>query len=288
MSTRTGGRTPSARWLAWLAVAGLTTAALFAPTAASAAELNKVDGTDDCPAGLDGFKIDETANHLEEGVYTFGEYSVEIYDVVESEEGEVIAFSFKNADPLVLYVFVKGGQADGNYDYRPDGVDADEDLELDDQKGISHISFCYGDVEPTPTPTEAPTATPTEAPTATPTEAPTATPTEAPTATPTEAPTATPTEAPTATPTEAPTATPTGSVAPTESTPPTDAPTATPTGGVGGATGTPGTTLPPTDALDGQSSAGESWRLIVLAMAGILAAALLLTPARVVRKADRD
>jgi hypothetical protein len=283
MTTRSGGRTSRARWLAWLAVAGLTTAALFAPVATSAAgHLNPTDDAKDCPDGLVGFKIDETADDLEPGVYMHGGYSVEIYDVVESDEGEVIAFSFKDADPDVWYVFVKGGQADGNYDYRPTGADADEGLELDNQKGISHISFCYGEAEPTPTPTDEPTPTPTEEPTPTPTEEPTPTPTVPPTEEPTPTPTVPPTEEPTPTPT------PEGSVAPTESTPPTDAPTATPTGDVGGATGTPATTLPPTDALDGTSSPGESWRLIVLAMAGILAAALLLTPARVVRTADRD
>ncbi len=69
--------------------------------------------------------------------------------------------------------------------------------------------------------------------------------------------------------------------------------TPTPTGGVGGATGTPGApgiTLPPTDTLSGGTDAlaGDGWRLILLAMAGLMAAALLLTPATVVvRKDDR-
>ena len=66
--------------------------------------------------------------------------------------------------------------------------------------------------------------------------------------------------------------------------------TPTPTGGVGGATGTPGVTLPPTDTLSGGSivPAGDGWRLILLAMAGLMASALLVTPATVVvRKDDR-
>jgi hypothetical protein len=39
-------------------------------------------------------------------------------------------------------------------------------------------------------------------------------------------------------------------------------------------------TLPPTDSLSGgsQGPTGDSWRLVLLAMAGILAATLLLTP----------
>lgn len=100
------------------------------------------------------------------------------------------------------------------------------------------------------------------------------------TPTPTLAPTPTPTLAPTPTPTLAPTPTP---------------PAPTPTGGVGGATGTPPAaatadpTLPSTSTLDGtgSGSASDGWRLILLALAGVLAAALLLTPARaVVRKDD--
>jgi len=45
-------------------------------------------------------------------------------------------------------------------------------------------------------------------------------------------------------------------------------------------------TLPPTDSLSSgnQGPAGDSWRLIVLAMAGILAATLLLTPTEAQRK----
>jgi hypothetical protein len=121
---------------------------------------------------------------------------------------------------------------------------------------------------------------------------PTATPTVAPTATPTVAPTATPTVAPTATPTVAPTATPAPTEAPTATPAPTEAPTATPapTGGVGGATATPAptaaTTLPPTDTLGDAAPAtgGDSWRIVLLALAGLLTAALLLTPARAYRK----
>ena len=103
---------------------------------------------------------------------------------------------------------------------------------------------------------------------------------------PTEAPTATPTDAPTATPTEAPTATPTGSVAPTQ----TINPTATPTGGVEAATATPARTLPATSTLDGSGNGplNDGWRVVLLALAGVLAAALLLTPATaMVRKDDR-
>ena len=74
---------------------------------------------------------------------------------------------------------------------------------------------------------------------------------------------------------------------------PTPTPVPTPTGGVGGATtpptATPAPTLPSTSTIDstGSGSTGEGWRVILLAMAGVLAASLLLTPAgAVVRKDD--
>jgi hypothetical protein len=63
-------------------------------------------------------------------------------------------------------------------------------------------------------------------------------------------------------------------------------------GGVGGATGTPGRpapTLPPTDALtvDANTTVSDGWRLILLVLAGALAATLVLTPGgAAVRKDD--
>ena len=68
------------------------------------------------------------------------------------------------------------------------------------------------------------------------------------------------------------------------------APTATPAGGVGGATGTPNVTLPPTDVAlaEGGASSLDGWRVILLAMAGVLAAGLLLTPASAVVRSKDD
>jgi hypothetical protein len=291
MTTRSGGRTSRARWLAWLAVAGLTTAALFAPATVSADDHVTITNPEiknpsceDLGYSLE-FKID--TGDLENKTYTLATPKVtgnwtgqEITLSNVSGDGQTFDWS---ATIAVWAVLVKAG--DDNHALYTYDSPATSDSGLTkgaDQQGISHVSFCGNAVVPTPTPTDEPTPTPTEEPTPTPTEEPTPTPTVPPTEEPTPTPTVPPTEEPTPTPT------PEGSVAPTESTPPTDAPTATPTGDVGGATGTPATTLPPTDALDGTSSPGESWRLIVLAMAGILAAALLLTPARVVRTADRD
>jgi hypothetical protein len=69
----------------------------------------------------------------------------------------------------------------------------------------------------------------------------------------------------------------------------TPTPTVAPTGEVEGETGTPNVTLPPTDTISGGPSApsGDGWRLVLLAMAGLLSAALLLTPAGAVVRKDR-
>jgi hypothetical protein len=78
----------------------------------------------------------------------------------------------------------------------------------------------------------------------------------------------------TATPTESPS----GEVGGATGTP---SATSTPGGEVAGATGTPTTTLPPTDTTTGSVSSGsDNWRLALLALAGILAGLLLLTPSR--------
>ena len=72
---------------------------------------------------------------------------------------------------------------------------------------------------------------------------------------------------------------------------PTPTPTPSPTGEVEAATGTAaGGVLPATDTLSGTPAAppNDSWRLILLAMAGLLAVTLLLTPAEsVVRHKNR-
>jgi hypothetical protein len=67
-------------------------------------------------------------------------------------------------------------------------------------------------------------------------------------------------------------------------------PEPSPTGEVLAETGAPEVTLPPTDALSegAQTPAADTWRLILLGMAGILATTLLLTPAPAkARRKDR-
>jgi hypothetical protein len=68
---------------------------------------------------------------------------------------------------------------------------------------------------------------------------------------------------------------PTGSVLPA-----TSSPSTSPSGGVAGVTGAPHVTPPPTSTggLPGTPSDG-TWRIVLLAIAGLLATMLVLTPA---------
>jgi len=61
-----------------------------------------------------------------------------------------------------------------------------------------------------------------------------------------------------------------------------------PTGEVEAATGTPDTTPPPTDlGATGTTPAGDGWRLLLIAIAGVVGALLLLSPAAVGRRRHR-
>ena len=55
---------------------------------------------------------------------------------------------------------------------------------------------------------------------------------------------------------------------------------------VGGGTGTPAITLPPTDTFGSASMApaNDSWRILLVVIAGILASALILTPSPATRR----
>jgi hypothetical protein len=206
------------RRLAWLAVAGLASTALLAPsTSALAAQPDTIiichsTGADTNPYVVHTpAKSGDVSGHADHtGPVWFDGITVEWGDIIPPFDYPGGSFPGLN--------WTAEGQAFYNND-------------------------CNIPAEPTPTPTSAPTPTPTLAPTPEPTLEPT----------------------------------PTGGVG---------GATGTPAGGAGGATADP--TLPSTSTIDGQGSGpiGEGWRMILLALAGVLAAALLLTPARVVIRKD--
>jgi hypothetical protein len=320
MTTGTHGRSRLARKLSWLVVASMTTVALAAPGAAlvSAAEPVAVY-TSDVTTSLAGNPTCNTVEVTYGGGQDWNEFKLEGADLGNGTTTDgsmtVTITNFDNSLPTrgftwssnfgVDAVIIKTGNGGEGYNtlavYAPTANSTEAtggSLTTESATGISHISFCWDSTNPvvtpspspTPTPTPTPEVTPTPTPEVTPTPTPEVTPTPTPEVTPTPTPEVTPTPTPEVTPTPTPevtpTPTPTGSVGGATGTPEI---TPSPTGSVGGATGTPGTTLPPTDTIGaaGTGSTGEAWRLIVLAMAGMLAAALLLTPAKAVVRNDR-
>jgi hypothetical protein len=255
------------RRFAWLGVLSLAAAALFFPTgSAIAASVTPVPISNnssptcaDFAATLGGGQtwLEAKKDPPGNGTITVAGFgTITISNFEQSSSGNPGSFDWSSTFGIDAVLVKAGSDKHNLYVYAPTAASAEStgDTELEPQEGsgngISHISFCY-DAGAPPTPTPTPPATPTPPPTPTPP--------------------ATPTPPPT--------------------------PTPSPTGGVGGATATPAATpaatdaptLPPTDGIDsgGSGSAGEGWRVVLLAMAGVLAAALLLTPARaVVRKDD--
>ena len=283
----TTSRRPLARRLAWLAVAGLTAAALAGPATSSALALTGAIYT----SNFDGSIINENVgyaskqdvyltggpcdggSHLAAGDYYYqvtspsgvllssdaiGSRRITVAnDFIQSTSGHVT--HPVNCDPAVtgitvqLYPFDDTPNAGGEYKLtvaEAASVEACEGFsaqsttfEICNGADQKSDNFKVEEAAPTPTPTPTPT------------------------------PEVTPTPTPEVTPTPTPEVTPT--------------PTPAVSGGVGGATGTPavsaGTTLPPTDGMGGSSGGlGESWRLVLLAVAVVLAATLLLTPKRAV------
>jgi len=119
-------------------------------------------------------------------------------------------------------------------------------------------------------PSEEPSVEPSECPSEEPSVEPSESASVEPSVEPSEEPSVEPSESASVEPSES------ASVEPSESAEP------TPTGSVAGATGVPHITMPATDATGGPSSgsAGAGLQLLLLAAAGVLIAALLLTPRR--------
>lgn len=273
MSTVPRNRNRLARRLGWFAAATLVVAA-FAPSVSAEPIITHPTGNPSCTSlgyefefKIDSGDLEERTYEWDEGLPVTGNWTGQSITITEvSADGQTFSWTSELA---VTAVLVKAGVDNHSlYSYDP-AVFGDTDLtHAAGQQGLSHVSFCGN---PAPPPSSAPpsSAPPSSAPPSAPPSSapPSAPPSSAP-------PSAPPSSAPPSTPP------PTGSVLPTQSTAP------SPTGEVGGATGTPATTLPPTDTLGdaGAAPGSDAWRLVLLALGGTLAAALLLTPARAVRK----
>ena len=246
----TAMRQVSFRAIGWLAVMLLAAAALLGPSASRSLAAHTIDlgesGTDqsDTCEG-DYFKI-ENADVLVEGEHTYTGTTIDGADFTITLD---VVF---DEDGEVESITIISSDPEVDFSVIKAGDDFESEdgdvLEPENGKAISNVTFCLEMAAPTPTPTPVP-PTPTPVP-----------------PTPTPVP-PTPTPVP-------PTPTPV---------PPTPTPTPGPAGGVGGATGAP--SLPPTDLESGSaSSGGDNYRLVLIGMAGLLAAALLLTPSRSTRR----
>ena len=140
------------RKLGWLATASLLGAALIAPSASLAAsvtptEVDAQGAQATCEdLGFDsGFKID--SGELKDGTFGPVGFNVDV-DFSGDDGGLPTSFDFTVPDgnALVNGVFVKAGTVGWLYNYGA-GTDGDTDLTAADGKGISHVLFCYNEVE---------------------------------------------------------------------------------------------------------------------------------------------
>jgi hypothetical protein len=197
---------------------------------------------------------------LGNGDTTFGSHTITITNFGDN------SFSW-STNFGVDAVIIKTGNGNGGFNtlavYAPTAGDTEAtsgSLSTESKTGISHLSFCWDEADPT----EPPTTPPTDEPTTPPTDEPTTPPTDEPTTPPTDEPTTPPT------------ATPEASVG---------GETATPEASVGGETATPRITLPPTDTIGGGAGPdSNAWQLMLVVMAGLLASVLVLTPSRTARR----
>jgi hypothetical protein len=255
-------RQVSFRAIGWLAVVAMLAVAVLGPSAqrSLAASVDPTDPGDGNPSCTDlgyafEFKID--TGDLEETTYgdEDADFKANGGVVVSNWTGQEITisnlsddgqtFDFE-AEIAVSAVLVKAGNDNhALYEYDPPVLSDTELTHGGDQQGISHVSFCGNPVtEPSEPPSEPPSVPPSEPPSVPPSEPP--------------------------------------------SVPPSEPPSVAPSGGVGGATGTPtvtaGPTLPPTDLEGNAAPISDTWRMALIALAGLLASVLVMTPARSARR----
>ena len=290
------GRSPL-RAAGWLASAMLAAVATFGPAPGAvlgAVTVTPIDsGNPACsafaPLGsvwselrLEDAIKDDGPNQLQGGTYTDGTLSVTISDLTSSSSGTPGSFDWAS-NIGVDAVFVKAGSTKHHlYEYDPEATSGtDLGPQAGRGNGISHISFCYDAGAPTGTPPT--TNDPTEDPSNDPTEDPSNDPTEDPSNEPAafEQSVVNPTEDPTTIPpsNDLTTSVPSLPQATGAVLSGTASPTGTPhTGAVLSETSGPIPTLPPTDtAAGGLDAESGGWRVILLGLAILIAAALLTT-----------
>ena len=139
--------------------------------------------------------------------------------------------------------------------------------------------------QPSASPSDPPSASPSDQPSEQPSqpvesEQPSAAPSDQPSTSPSEQPSASPSDQPSTSPSDQPSAPPSDQPSAVPSEQPSTQPSTQPSGSVLGETGAPQITPPPTDAVAQPGSTGTSWQLIVLAIGGLAASLIVLTPAK--------
>jgi LPXTG-site transpeptidase (sortase) family protein len=196
----------------------------------------KIECKDDDSVGYgfcDGYTGDE---------YLYEDNKINITVTDSNDDDQATHFDWESTVSISC-VIVVGGNSANVYCYDPEvksGNSLTTPINSSSGKNfaISHVTFCWGEPEVSPTPTSTPTNTPTQTPTSTPTQTPTNTLTQTPTSTPTQTPTETPTS------TNTPTSTPTQTPEPTNTPEPDATSTPEPT-----ATSEPADTPPPATVI---------------------------------------
>jgi hypothetical protein len=246
-------RSSAMRMIGWLAVASMLAVALLGPSAAPilANHVTPTDpgtGNPDCASlGYSlTFKID--TGDLEEKTYTDADSEVvtdwdgqEITIDNISDDGQT--FDWSSTLPVSAVLVKAGNDNHALYTYDPPATGDTGLTHGAGQQGISHVSFCGDAEEPSNPPSEEPSTPPSEEPSTPPSEEP-----------------STP---------------PSGSEEPTQS----EEPSPSFSGGVNPITGAP--TLPPTDGISAAAQPGsDTWRVLLVVMAALLASIMVLTPNR--------
>ena len=290
-TSRARRRATTFRRIGWLAVAAMTTLALVGPAAGPVAAAGPTDPGPGNPTCTDvnsawtlQFKID--TGTLENRTYDWDEGLPVVSNWTDQAisisglSGGGQTFNWSSTLPVSGVLVKAGNDNHALYTYIPPATSDTGLTHGPNQQGISHVTFC-GTVGTTTTTTTTDSTTTTDTTTGTTTATTTATTTQATTtqATTTQATTtqATTTQATT---TQATTQATTTQATTTQATTTQATTTEGDQGGVLGATATPNATPPPTDTLPTSGTpGGDSWRLALLAIAGLLATLLLLAPA---------
>jgi hypothetical protein len=262
-------RSRLARRFGWLVVAGLTTAALIGPSAGS---VLANDMHQDLPISWDNPQYQGSSEDCADAGLEPGEVLWHFVQTQTDDDSGMLTATFsvagvvgpvasyKHSGQVLHWAIITGEDT---------LLGATSDIENDGNLNLSHI--CGGGTTTTTSSSSTTTTSDSSSSTTTTTSQSSSTTTSQSSSTTT---TTSSTQTPTPTPTPTPVPTPT--------------PSPSPTGEVLSETGAPAVTLPPTDTFSGNTSApaGDSWRLILLAMAGILAGTLVLTPNQSAIKRD--